>query len=270
MNQQGHIDVGGRRLAFQVFGQGLPVVVFETGLEDSSIALSVIAAAVANFTTVLVYDRAGLGASDPAPLPRTSADGIRDLHTLLERLVVPRPCIFVGHSFGGLLLRCYTHQYPAEVVGLILVDSSHPDQTTREIDLLPVPDPGEPAALTAARERLLDEMRHPAANAEGLDVQMSSAQARAAQTLGSIPLIVITAGLDRWEDDFPPAVARAVDADWQAMQRELAQLSTESEQVIASASYHEVQESEPELIVAAVQRLVARYRTEHKESPTNG
>jgi pimeloyl-ACP methyl ester carboxylesterase len=270
MNQQGHIDVGGRCQAFQLLGQGAPVVVFETGLEDSSSSLSAIAAAVSQFTTALVYDRAGLGASDPAPLPRTSADVTRDLHTLLEQLGAPRPCIFVGHSFGGLHLRCYANYYPTDVAGLILVDSSHPDQATRERDLLPVPDPGEPTALTAARERLLEEMRHPAANAEGLDVLASSAQARAVQTLGSIPLIVITAGLDRWEDGFPPAVSRAIDADWQAMQRELAQLSTEPEQVIASASYHEVQESEPELIVAAVQQLVTRYRTEHRDRPTAG
>jgi pimeloyl-ACP methyl ester carboxylesterase len=36
----------------------------------------------------------------------------------------------VGHTYGGLYALSYAWQYPAEVVGLVLLHSSHPDQFT--------------------------------------------------------------------------------------------------------------------------------------------
>jgi pimeloyl-ACP methyl ester carboxylesterase len=33
-----------------------------------------------------------------------------------------------GHSYGGLVVRAFTDLYPGEVVGMVLVDASHPDQ----------------------------------------------------------------------------------------------------------------------------------------------
>jgi pimeloyl-ACP methyl ester carboxylesterase len=36
--------------------------------------------------------------------------------------------VLAGHSYGGLVVRAFTDEYPDEVVGLVLVDASHPDQ----------------------------------------------------------------------------------------------------------------------------------------------
>lgn len=76
-----------------------------------------------------MYDRAGLGWSDPAPgLPTATA---HELHTLLGNAGIRSPFVLVGHSLGGLVARVFTHLYPTEVAAVGLVDSSHPDEPQR-------------------------------------------------------------------------------------------------------------------------------------------
>jgi pimeloyl-ACP methyl ester carboxylesterase len=52
-----------------------------------------------------------------------------ELHTLLKAAGVKGPYVLVGHSLGGLLTRVYAAEYPAEVAGIVLVDSTHEDTT---------------------------------------------------------------------------------------------------------------------------------------------
>jgi pimeloyl-ACP methyl ester carboxylesterase len=83
---------------------------------------------VAKFTRVCSYDRAGYGWSDPVSetmLPQRVAEM---LHDLLEKAGEKPPHLMVGHSFGGIYVRTFTAQYPDEVVGVVLVDSSHENQ----------------------------------------------------------------------------------------------------------------------------------------------
>jgi pimeloyl-ACP methyl ester carboxylesterase len=47
---------------------------------------------------------------------------------VLSRAGVPSPYVLVGASIGGEYARIYTSRYPHDVAGLVLVDSSHPDQ----------------------------------------------------------------------------------------------------------------------------------------------
>lgn len=78
---------------------------------------------------ICVYDRAGLGWSDPATgLPTATA---HELHTLLGNAGIRSPFVLVGHSLGGLVARVFTHLYPTEVAAVGLVDSSHPDEPQR-------------------------------------------------------------------------------------------------------------------------------------------
>jgi pimeloyl-ACP methyl ester carboxylesterase len=39
--------------------------------------------------------------------------------------------VLVAHSLGGLFVRAFADLYPEEVAGMVLVDSSHPDQLER-------------------------------------------------------------------------------------------------------------------------------------------
>lgn len=116
------MDVGGRRLHVNVMGQGGPVVILEGGIAASSLSWALVAKQVAEFTTVVTYDRAGFGWSDPAPHRCTALDSARDLALLLDRAGVEGPLVLVGHSFGGLIVRVFEQEYAERVAGLVLVD----------------------------------------------------------------------------------------------------------------------------------------------------
>ena len=122
------VDVGGWRLHLNCAGNnkrtGLTVV-FEAGSGDFSFDWSLVQPGVARFTRACSYDRAGHAWSDLGPKPRTMKQIAYELHTLLVKAGIKGPYVLVGQSFGGLLIRTFATQYPAEVAGMVLVDSTH-------------------------------------------------------------------------------------------------------------------------------------------------
>src|SRR5215218_2700884 len=120
------VDVGGHRLHLHCTGSGSPAVVLEPGQGGASSDLGWIAPAVARGSTVCVYDRAGRGWSDAADGPQDATQIAADLHTLLERAQVPGPYVLAGHSFGGLYILSFAAQFPDQVAGMVLLDSTAP------------------------------------------------------------------------------------------------------------------------------------------------
>jgi pimeloyl-ACP methyl ester carboxylesterase len=126
------IDVAGRTVHAQVAGAGSPCVVLEAGLPGgSSLDWSLVTPQVAEFTTVVAYDRAGIGWSTPTSAPRTMRHIASELRQLLTTLDVPPPFVLVGQSGGGLITRTFQQLDPDLVGGLVLVDASHEDQLAR-------------------------------------------------------------------------------------------------------------------------------------------
>lgn len=116
------IDIGCAVLHLRELGQGSPAVILESGIASSSINWALVQQRLAQFVRVCSYDRAGFGWSSPCKTPRTVEQMISELDTLLSRAVIPPPYILVGHSFGGLLVRAFTHRNPEKIIGLVLVD----------------------------------------------------------------------------------------------------------------------------------------------------
>jgi len=116
------VEIDGRRVHLVQSGQGRPAVILEAGIAASCLNWTSIQAQIARFTSVYSYDRSGLGWSDPASSPRTILRAVEDLHALLSAIGIEPPFVLTGHSFGGLLVRCYAAHYPERVAGLVLVD----------------------------------------------------------------------------------------------------------------------------------------------------
>lgn len=128
----GHlIDVGGFKMHIYCIGEGSPTVILETLSGGTSSYWGWVQPEVANKTRVCVYDRAGRGWSEPDPEPITLGRTVRNLHALLTNANVDGPYLLVGHSIGGIYVRQFAAAYPQEVVGMVLVDASHPDQFER-------------------------------------------------------------------------------------------------------------------------------------------
>ena len=123
------IDLGGYRLHLNCTGNKGPTVVLIPGAGDFSFDWSLVQPKIAQFARVCSYDRAGFAWSDPGPIPSTMKQEAFELHALLSAAHIKGPYILVGHSLGGLVTRVYASQYPKEVAGIVLIDSTHEDTT---------------------------------------------------------------------------------------------------------------------------------------------
>lgn len=124
------VDVGGRRLQVACAGPGglAPLVVMEAGASGFSADWAEVQRRLAaRGVRSCAYDRAGLGRSDPGPLPRDGAAVAADLETVLERLGERGPLVYVGHSMAGLHARVFAGRNPDRVRAVVLVDAMTPE-----------------------------------------------------------------------------------------------------------------------------------------------
>ena len=235
------IDVGDHRLYIECHGSGSPVVVLQVGLGGTAADWGRIAPAVSTSTTVCVYDRAGHGLSEDAAGPQDGIAIATDLQTLLERAGVGGPYVVVGHSSGGPYVRVFAARYPDEVAGMVLLDAQPADAFTalpdypafygpyRTVSSLvpslarvglgfPFGSPIDPPGIRAARS-LRDEV---------IALPDALRQAQTLTTLGTRPLVVVSAGSGQ-------------QAGWLAAQDRLVDLSTNSaHRVIPTATHDSV------------------------------
>jgi pimeloyl-ACP methyl ester carboxylesterase len=120
-------EVGGRQLWLHRSGDGGPAVVFAAGASAVGLDYLNIHDRVAEFTTSVLYDRGGTGWSDEAGLPRSAAEVATELHDLLRAAGLPGPYLLAGHSLGGAYVRRFAQLFPAEVAGLLLLESFYED-----------------------------------------------------------------------------------------------------------------------------------------------
>ena len=232
----------------------------------------------------------GYGWSDSGPEPRTSLQIAHELKHLLQAAGEKGPYILVGHSMGGYDIRVYTGQYPSDVVGMVLVDSSHEDQEKRapeairkwQLDHRKHPgwekmkyffqlhlgwarltadrDAPEfwPKAFREEEEFLTLPTKHQFAviDEDRAFSTSSAAQVRHAGNLGDRPLIVLTAtSEDDIPPDIPPKDAQAEEDLWvHQWQPELARLSTHGKQIVIDSS-HEMPTERPGAVISAIHEV---------------
>jgi pimeloyl-ACP methyl ester carboxylesterase len=252
------IDIGGRALFLSCTGAGRVTVILEAGLGAGHSSWELVQPGVASFARVCSYDRAGVGASDPAPTPRTSQDVVRDLHALLGAAAVPGPYILAGHSFGALHARLYAHTYPDEVVGVVLVDPVHEDWWMRAAALIPPPAASDSKRLQSFRRFMQEDFKDPAKTGEGIDIPASTVQVRAAGSLGQLPLIIVKAGI---EDVLAPGLPPDLEAQLaQLLQVELPEdllaLSSLSIKLDVPDSGHNIPLMQPDAVIVALRTMV--------------
>ena len=82
---------------------------------------------------VCLYDRAGMGASDPVPEGVTPGPEfhVEDMRRLRTALGEEGAFILIGHSMAGLRLAAYANMHPEELRGLVFIDALSPAQFAR-------------------------------------------------------------------------------------------------------------------------------------------
>ena len=275
----------GRRMALNCTGAGSPTVILEAGFLAWSFAWAPVQPALAKRYRVCSYDRAGLGASDPGPLPRDGAAIAADLDALLKAASVPPPYLLVGHSAGGLYVRLLADRRPKDVIGMVLVDPSVEWQfragdpamaakaagyarcaAAARAKALPSADPALSACWTTAKGPFGDMLRGLQARPSywtTVESEYRSLPATAAEVaadapdLGDLPLIVLTAGA-RIPPEAPNAAALA--AQSAAAHESLARKSTRGAAQVVPGAGHIIMRDNPAAVIAAVDSVAAAAR----------
>jgi pimeloyl-ACP methyl ester carboxylesterase len=235
-------QVNGHKMFLHCTGTGSPTVLLSSGFGERSPSWSWIVNSVASTTRVCVYDRAGEGWSESVGHPQDGIELATDLHATLAAAGVNGPYVLAGHSVGGTYNMIFAARYPAEVAGMVLLDSATPEQFTalpnypafysayrRVSGVLPtlarlgigrIVAATQFSGLPAQARQQEQAFAATARDFRGMNDEWSQlptafTQAKALTTFGAKPLIVLTASKDQ-------------EAGWSDAQDKLALLSTNS------------------------------------------
>lgn len=239
------IDIqNNQRLYCKYSRKGDPSVIFIAGLGDSCETWIEVQDRILLEASTLSYDRANIGKSQKAPVPRTCRDLVEELSELLLVLDLEPPYILVGHSFGGLVARLYASLYPQFISGIVLVDAA--------------PEYKELAYEKVLPEKLVAENReyyeNPMLNSERIDKIQSYKQIVDHFQESDIPLSIITRGLpDIGDGEWPSQEILEIE---QRLQAEFLRLSTSSKQRIAGHSGHYIHHDEPEIVIDEIMAML--------------
>ena len=273
------VNVNGHLMHINCMGAGGPTVILEAANLGMSAHWVRVQQQLAQTTRVCAYDRAGMGWSEAGPEPRDAKQISSELHTLLKSADTEAPYVLVGHSYGGLYTRMYAARYPKHVAGVVLVDSSHPEQFTRSPEgqamyeqtrrmgaFIPwlarlgvirlnnsyPAHPDLPAQQRAQIEAFNSSTQQLATTVEEFSATpQTNSQVRSTQSLGDKPLAVVSAG-----EQSP---------DWLEMQDELAALSPDSIHRVVEGATHEsllYDKGDSKVTSAAIEQVVDAGRTD--------
>ncbi len=264
------VDLGdGRQMHMRTWGEGAPgrpTIVLEASAGMFSSQWTWVATDLARDYRVVAVDRPALGWSIAPPGRRDVGAAANALSAALGATGVDGPFVVVGHSFGGLIARVFADLHRADLVGLVLADSTHPDggggegfarlfrgaalightglnqlrsRGTTGLETLPAHEV-EPALAVSGWTSHMD------ATADEMDAwDVSTAQVRQAGSFDDVPLLVLT---------------RPADGRFLELQRDLLSLSSRSSHVELAGVGHIsmlTDEAQSRLVIAALRDFLA-------------
>jgi len=268
----GTFDIGGRKMYLQCTGHGSPTVILISGggiaadAWDSPLGKKpTVYPAIAKTTRVCAYDRpgttraraeGGVSRSDPVRQPVIPSSSVADLHALLAAAGQTGPFVLAAHSYGGLVARLFAHQHPAEVAGMVLVDSFSPELREAMAGLWPawIAWNTTPAAIVKD---------YP--DYERVDFDKALDEIAANRAIPPMPLVVLTA-----DKPYPAPAQPGIPANINIVtrkaqdvsQRQVARLVPGAEHVTKTGSGHDIMLENPVLVSGAILDVLAAVRAD--------
>jgi pimeloyl-ACP methyl ester carboxylesterase len=278
--------VEGNQMHLYCLGDGPETIVIESGMGDDWLGWQRLQPRLSEVTRTCTYDRLGHGWSAPRSDSGDAVTIARQLKGLMDQAAVRAPFILMAHSAGGLYARVFVGRYSTDVSGLVLLDSSYPEQ----VDELP----GFRASYESGKKRRTSEIlsrririwsgwdrmlghcrSNPPKDLEYLEpyfaakrcrpdyiignlpeylaFETSAKQAAEIAGIGKIPLLIVSEDPARQGMTADDIAEQPI---WSREQERLKTLSPLSWRVIARGAAHAVADDRPDLIVQEVKRMI--------------
>jgi len=226
--------------AVRVEGEGARTVIFESGVGDTlEIWKQVQPLVAAGCSRTVAYNRAGYPGSDAAEQTRDSATVVAELRAELRRRNINPPYVLVGHSLGGLYMQYFARNFPGEVVGLVLVDSTSWNEGLYIDSAANTPYLGRTAVTLFMPWIMRREIHDSAAAGE---------QVRSSPAVSYLPTIVLSATR-------APIQQTAAEQGREARLQDEIAVDFPDARHIQVNSGHYIQRDRPEVVVAAAREL---------------
>lgn len=236
------ISVQKGKLEYITAGNGGPPIILINGGGGPLEGWYKIMPKLAEFSSVVAYNRFGIGGSDKPSEPQQGIAIVESLKEMLNALQIRPPYLLVGHSLGGYYANLFARLYSEEVIGVVLLEASHPN------DLLLNQHQGKFIQTINKMLGMFDSFSKTNKFKEVHHVNETVEQIQRANPFPNIPLYVVTGGKqpNKW---FMPMEVHKQRMD---NQKNFLRLSTQATQIIAPNSGHFPQISEPEIVIKAV------------------
>jgi len=250
------VDVGGYRLHFRVYSGSEPAVLLESGGGADASYWDDLAPVLARETraTIITYDRAGYGESDLPDTPYDIRQEVAGLWSGLEQLNLDHSLIFLGHSYGGMLILVTACEHPEAVRGMVFLDAMNVEfiDAIGGIQAL-IDHPLSQHPFDRTKPENLTKPQRAALRVEaGLPDVVTLLETLSVPQ--HIPIRVITAGIAWWPK---PEENQA----WRESHEHLAASVKDGKLLVAERSTHLVPDEQPEIIVEAIKELIQIART---------
>ncbi|CAH9050318.1 2-succinyl-6-hydroxy-2, 4-cyclohexadiene-1-carboxylate synthase [Pseudoalteromonas sp. CIP111854] len=231
---------------YALMGFKKPSIVFLNGFRMKFDTWNQVHTILSDRYEILLYNRLSVGQSKKAlqhQLGKVIVDQLRDL---LAELDITPPYLLVGHSLGGLYANLYARTYPDEVSGVVFVDAPHPEEIAAQ-RLFTAPLPLRVINEGVKKiEKLFDKYKH----SEDECIDETVLQITQAGDFPAIPVAVLSGAKKM---PFVPQAAFDIHLEYQ---KELLKLAPYTTQYVCNESGHFVQVTEPEVVIAAIDKMV--------------
>lgn len=247
------LQVGDYDLAYTCAGTSRPTLILEapSGIPAEKAYEKIYPELVKRYR-VCFAERLGFGKSDKVPegLVQTTKDYADEVLHLVDAVAPGEKVVLVGYSFGGFITRYFAAVHPDRAAGLLLIDSAQEDWI---VDVKKRMSPEDWSRMQDILDWFLRKLGH-----NYWDSQFEVASVSLPRDL---PVRIISRGLP-YQHIRKANLSEQGVAIYNEMhdrhQLDLLGLTDRTSRVVATRSEHLIVDSEPELVLAEIEKLVSQ------------
>lgn len=256
------VEIDGHKQHILDKGEGSPVVIFITGAGADLKDFDAVQSELADYTRTLSYDRAGIGLSEELDNERTVDHLADELQKILDKENIHAPYILVGHELGAFIVRWFTHAYPNQVAGIVMIDPAYEGfmDTLRN-------------TRSAEQRRRMKDMvdlgivNMPKATRKELEhLKKDEELLRTAKLPTTIPITLITSDRFSNTDRKVGASSEAI-ARWITFLEQLKEQAPQLKHVEAKMNSARIHQEEPQLVIKEIRSLLEIIRPKPTPEP---